>query len=335
MKKIIISLLIFFIAFELLLRFSGIYNSYAERSFGEYYFQYRQFKPTWYYTYPANTSRINTNIEFEYYNTHNDLGHRELNFSVFLSDTLTEKIVCIGDSFTEGDGAPADSTWVKRLEVLLNQEKNKKGYRFYNAGINGSDVCYNNKILVEKLVVLKPKIVIECLNNSDIYDIINRGGKERFNKDGTTTGKVGPRWEPIYKYSHVFRAFIRTICGYDNNLIKIKEAQKLKLESLKLIGEQVKETSNFCKKNQIRYILILHPTPNELNLKDFNNNVLLSLNEQPNVINLFRPMINFYEKNELSDYSWKINGHFNSKGYFVMGDLIFQELSKNDSIFKQ
>lgn len=334
MKKLIISVFVFFAAFELLLRLSGIFNSTNEKSSGEYYPQFRQYKPTWFHTWTSNSTVNYSQIEFTYLNSYNDIGHRESDFSAFEKDTTTEKIICIGDSFTEGDGAPADSTWVKRLEVLLNNTKNKKPYELYNAGVCGSDVYFSNTMLIEKLAVLKPKMVFECVNSSDILDIIYRGGKERFNQDGTTTGKIGPRWEPVYKYSHVFRAFIRTMCGYDDNLLKVKEAEKLKSGALKLIKEQVEETADFCRKSGIKYILVIHPCPHEIYYKVINQQINTTLKDEPNVVNLFSPMINFYDKNDLSDYSWKINGHFNSKGYFVMGDLIFEEFSKNAALYK-
>lgn len=334
MKKIITSFLFFLMIFELLLRLTGIFNSSNENQSGKYYSQYRQFRPTWFYTGPINTIIKRTEVEFEYLNAYNDIGHRESNFSNFLKDTTTEKIICIGDSFTEGDGAPADSTWVKRLGVLLNNSKIGKPYKLYNAGVCGSDIYFSNKILVEKLSVLKPKIVIECVNSSDILDVICRGGIERFNPDGTTTGKIGPRWEFIYKYSHVFRAYIRTIGGYDYNLLKVNEVERLKSESVKLIKTQINETAVFCLENGIKYILVIHPSPHEIGFRVKANLIETTLKDEPYIINLFPLMDNFYNTKKLSDFSWKINGHFNSRGYFIMGDLIFQELSKNENIFK-
>jgi len=67
---------------------------------------------------------------------------------------------------------------------------------------------------------MKPHLVIECINTSDILDVIKRGGNERFNDDGTTSGKVGPRWELIYKYSYVFRRITHVFFKYNRNLIK-------------------------------------------------------------------------------------------------------------------
>ena len=348
MKKITFSIFLFIVFFELILRLSGIYKSNYENLTGIYLGQYRMHRSNWFFTrFPQSTSNY-SEYEYSYIrNNYNDLGHREINFSSFLADSSKYKVICLGDSFTEGAGAPADSTWVKRLEVLLNKTEIPRDYVLYNAGTCGSDVIFNNKILVEKLAISKPKMVIECVNSSDIYDIIFRGGKERFNADSTTTGKVGPSWEPLYKYSHVFRALVRTIGGYDSDLIKMDERENLIAMATKLISAQIQETALYCKKNGMQYILILQPTsliaynPRITNAsnsaatikyKHFDDLVDTMLINKAYLCNIFQPMIKFCSKNDATKYSWKEDRHFNSRGYTVMGDIIFQELIKKKLI---
>lgn len=350
MKKITFSILLFLIVFEFLLRLSGVFTTNYEKRTGMYICQYRAHRPNWFCTWAPNTTMNYSQKEYNFIrNNYNDLGHREINFSSFFADSSTNKVICLGDSFTEGDGAPADSTWVKSLEVLLNKTENGKKYVLYNAGSCGSDVFFNNKILVEKLAIANPKIVIECVNSSDIYDIIYRGGKERFNADSTTTGKAGPIWEPFYEHIHTFRALVRTLGGYDNNLIKVEEKEKLMAMAIQLISEQIQDTELFCKKNGIQYILILHPT--SLSLINYNPKVINAYNSiaarkyknidnlvdtllfnKSYVCNIFQPMMKFYSKNDATKFVWKDDRHFNSRGYYVMGDIIFQELIKKKLI---
>jgi hypothetical protein len=45
-------------------------------------------------------------------------------------------------------------------------------------------IFYNHKIFINKLITLKPKIVIECINSTDIIDVIWIGGNEKFKSDG-------------------------------------------------------------------------------------------------------------------------------------------------------
>lgn len=349
MKKATFSILLFLIVFELILRLSGIYTSNYEKLTGIYLCQYKMFRPNWFCVWAPNTTVYYSKKEFSFINKYNDQGHREIKFSSFLADSSKNKVICLGDSFTEGDGAPADSSWVKRLQVLLNNTENGGDYALYNAGSCGSDVFFNNKILVEKLAISKPQIVIECVNSSDILDVIYRGGKERFNPDGTTIGKVGPSWEPVYKYSHVFRAIIRTLGGYDSNLIKVEENEKLMAMAIKLISEQIQETESFCEQNGIQYILVLQPKnfiSNKYNSKVIDaynskatikykniDNLIDTLHQKkPYTCSIFQPMLNFYSKNDVTKFSWKEDRHFNSRGYYVMGDIIFQELIKKKLI---
>ncbi len=330
--KIIFSITIFIILLECFLRWNGKYQTTNERSYGKYMQRYRVTTNSWFHTWKPNLVLDYKQSEFHYTNIYNDLGHREHHFSEYLKDTSTHKIIALGDSFTEGDGSCYDSTWVKSLACALDKKFPSK-FSFYNAGVCGSDVFYNNKILVSKLVQLKPKVVIECLNTSDIDDVICNGGKERFNEDGTTSGKVGPKWELPYKYSHLFRAIIHNVFKNNENLIPKDLLTQKEAEAIQLIKQQVEETANFCKQNNIKYVLLLTPTPAEIIEPNTSKqtNFLKGLGNQNFVINMFEPLNKYYLNQPINQYSWKLNGHFNSKGYWVLGQAIYNEVNLNDS----
>jgi lysophospholipase L1-like esterase len=331
-KKIFFSILVFYLTLEVSLRISGKFKSPNEISTGEYYCQYRQKSPTWYHYYKPNYTHLYKQLEFEYTNTYNELGSREKPFIAFLNDTTAKKIVCLGDSFTHGDGTSYDSSWVKQFEKNININKKNKT-KLYNAGTCGSDVFFNNKLLVKDLIKLKPKLVIECVNTSDILDVIKRGGDERFNEDGTTLGKVGPKWEVIYQYSHVFRGIIHVFFKYNRNLIKRSELNQKKSKAIQMIKQKTEETASFCKKNGIPYILLIQPIPEDLKINQ--NQPLLFINqlsELPYSINLFKPMHKYYLLNHIENDSWDLNGHFNSNGYLVLANVIFEELQKKNEL---
>lgn len=50
----------------------------------------------------------------------NSLGFRDLEFDVAKPDGQ-RRILCVGDSFTFGNGVPLEDTWVQRLETLLSE----------------------------------------------------------------------------------------------------------------------------------------------------------------------------------------------------------------------
>lgn len=335
LKKILISTGIFLICLEFLLRVSGTFRSYNENTLGGYIYKYRIYMPTWYHTWKPNTTIDYEQPEFKYVNTFNELGHRETRFSSFIADSTTRKVVCIGDSFTEGDGSPADSTWVKTLEKLLH-ESGHTNYRFYNAGVCGSDVFLNNKMLENKLLPINPDVVIECVNTSDINDVVYRGGSERFNDDGSAKGKTGPRWEVLYKFSYVFRAFVHTFLRYNSNLIIRKEVAEKEAASVKLIAAQVQHTKAFCDSHHIKYVLLVHPAPEQVNAPfPDRSRFVESLTSNFYSINLFPAFNEYYKNNDIEKNRWKMNGHYNSTGYNVMGHLIFDALkNKQDSLWR-
>lgn len=330
-KKLLFSLVLFFLVLEGLLRISGLYKTDDERSSGVYTYRYRQTKPSWYHTWTPNSTITYNNKEFTYINTYNDFGNRELAVDSFMNDTSAHLVVCIGDSFTEGDGTSSDSTWVKRVEANFRNKHYGK-LRFYNAGVCGSDVFYNNKLLAGKLMKLHPRVVIECVNYTDIYDIIYRGGAERFNPDTTTSGKVGPYWEALYHRNHIARAGAEILFGYNKYLVKQKDLDKQEWDALSLLKKQVQETAMFCKAANMEYYLVIHPYTREIGPNLLQSKLYKALKDEPYVIDLFKPLQGFYSEHDVRNYTWPVNGHFNGKGYQVMGDAIFEQLEKKGFI---
>jgi hypothetical protein len=131
LSKFFISILIFLVSFEIFLRVSGKYNTFSELNGKNYSFKFRVNRPTWYHTNKPNTSRIKKEKEWQYFNQYNEFGNREKSIFNFINDTSSIKVVCLGDSFTEGDGAPYDSSWVRNFEQKINSKVNIK-YKIYN-----------------------------------------------------------------------------------------------------------------------------------------------------------------------------------------------------------
>jgi len=61
-------------------------------------------------------------------------------------------VLALGDSYTYGFGAPADSSWPRQLEHVL-------GVSVYNGGIGGYGPCEYEKIL-DELIVVRPRLVL-------------------------------------------------------------------------------------------------------------------------------------------------------------------------------
>ena len=332
MKNILINIIVLtfsLITVEFGLRWTGLLLTSMENNGGEHVAQFNEKRETWFFTWTPNTTVNYEQDEFNYEYKINEWGNREKSISFFLEnkDKDVVKIVCLGDSFTEGDGAPYDSTWVRYLEKALNNQ-NKNSYKLYNAGNSGSDIFYNYIQLKERLLNIRPEYVIELINDSDIKDVVYAGGLERFNDDGTVTYKTGRKWERLYINSHLFRLFVRVFFGYDDLIMKDKE----KLDAVDKIIRQAKKTQELCDSNGIKYFLFFHITPQNIRNKTPYETILLhqKIDSLPFAISLKEKMINKFDKLDYINYSWEKNYHFNSYGYWEMGKFIYEKLREKD-----
>lgn len=332
MKKklnILFSFVMFLIVLELLLRISGTYLTYEEKLGNDYNYKYLTNEKPKYHTWEPNTTVDYQQNEFQYINHYNDLGHRERDFSIFKNDTSKSKIIFLDDSFTEGDGAPVDSAWTKFFDIKFKTPNNS--YLSYNAGVCGSDVFFNYIMLKEKLLVAKPKIVIEAVNNSDIYDVYYYGGLERFLENGTIKSPNQLDWEVIYAKCHIFRMLINVFTSYSSDLIKQNTWDKDQKEVVNQIAKQITLTSELCKQNNIEYYLAFTPIPTDI-VSEQNIEFLNLLNLLPkniNVLDLHTCLNEQLDSTNIYHFAWKKNGHYNGKGYKLMGDCIYSEFIKS------
>src|ERR1041385_5795637 len=108
--KIFVVFFITCVSCELIIRWSGVFNTYMERIGGDYSTYYNQVYPTWCWTYTPGKIFNMRHGEFNYVYKTNSLGIREREFPKEKDDSVT-RIITIGDSFTDGVGAPYDSSY--------------------------------------------------------------------------------------------------------------------------------------------------------------------------------------------------------------------------------
>ena len=84
---------------------------------GRLYDKYKCDTHNYYHTWPPNRLHYLANTEFKYERFTNSLGFADKEWD---ADKKTKKrLVALGDSFTEGDGASADSSFPVLLQQLL------------------------------------------------------------------------------------------------------------------------------------------------------------------------------------------------------------------------
>jgi lysophospholipase L1-like esterase len=82
----------------------------------------------------------------------------------------TFRIITMGDSCTHGAGVTNQQTYSKRLEQLLNEQKNAPRVQVLNAGVNGYQLEQMAIYLEEYLLVYQPDMVVVYANAFDSSD---------------------------------------------------------------------------------------------------------------------------------------------------------------------
>jgi len=277
--------------------------------------------------------------EFSYSYLANELGFFDKNPEKRVSGKL--RILCLGDSFTHGIGAPQDSSWPRALEVNLQQMGIEA--EVINAGLQGSDPIYSIDFLENRLFdAYSPDLVLLAINTTDVYEVALRGGSERFVHDSLIQYRPAPWWEPLFASSYLIRGFIYSL-GYNAYLIKDSDMRRVEEESLKTIYDRLREWVVKSKQEgkAMRLGLILHPLLGEL--KSDGETCIQDAFEPQEVEWFMIDMSAAFAidgrltpKNS-NHYFWPIDKHHNSKGYWLFGELVTESLINrlpmaNDSI---
>lgn len=318
------SIFFFIIFLESISRLTNIQTTYGEQRLGKYHFvNHGSYSDSFHLHYPNSTFFLGTGVEFQYSRTANSEGLTDINWS--RENKANHKIVlCLGDSFTEGDGAPADSTWPILFNNILLEENIK--VQVLNAGVCGSDPYFELMLLNEKLLSLNPNIVIFTLSMQDFFeDIAVRGGMERFDPEtGTKTKLI----EIFYAYSHVVR-WILERQGY--NWLLVKKSPDLVAElAYKRVPEIMNEFAKSKERNpDVEFFIFLYPHKYDLEI-GYNPDIQASLSQEANKY----PNLNYFDLTECylrkieaakvptQSYWWTKDGHHNSKGYYLKGMCI-------------
>lgn len=318
---VIISL--FFI--ELFLIVTGFTKNYIETRSGYYQSPYAQNMGNVYNNRPKHLHYQLESQEYEFERQSNSLGYPDKEWKL-RKDTGQLRIVAIGDSFTEGDGAAYDSTYPKLLEGIINLEA--KNVEVLNAGVSGSDPFFGYKNFNDRVLKYQPDIVLQTVSSDDLlFDTMLRGGLERFKGD-TLSMKRGPWWEWLTATSYVYREFFKTI-GFDINKPGGNNKYKLQTEINGLMYELMHSYDSVARKNDVDVYLFIQPLKHEMKdaqyTFDFEDIKALENNLSNTKIVDLMPCFEVYADSNhesTSAYYWYKDGHHNAKGYQMMAHCI-------------
>lgn len=319
---------------ESVLTFSGLNKTQHEKLLGfnvEIYYQdnYQQ-----YYHIDDPYEKIYVKkTEFTFKRISNKLGYSDFELQKRKSKNEI-RILSLGDSFTEGDGAPFNNSYVFQLrEKFLNSSK----YYVFNAGKCGSDPFFNFVNYRDILKKYDFDIVLQTLSSSDLQDDIKiRGGMERFKKKYELQyRKTNPIIQHIYIMSYVGRSVLHFL-GYNELFVTQNDIEKDCKKTVNLMNLFNKITI----KNNSKLVLVILPNKKEVeedypiffkktieNIKNIKGLYIIDLRE------FYRKEMVQSKSNFIKNNWWEEDWHHKPQGYQMMAKSIYLGL-KNHKLIK-
>ncbi len=321
--------------FEIFAQITGIGKTPIEKMYGHFALSYKlNTKERYYWKDKPNTIKNLKTEEFHFTRKMNSEGYSDDEWKIE-KDSSELRILCLGDSFTEGDGAHQDSSYVAfiRRKLQLVRENN---VTIMNAGKCGSDPFFNYMNYRDQLLKYHPDIIIQTLSTNDLMsDIILRGGFERFEHNwGLAFDNHDEYNKTLFALSYVSRPFYY-LMGYGLEAQKIKYPTAYQKDKMYLkVKDLFVKYSQLTKDQGARLIIVFQPQSDEV----FENydDLVIKLKMHLEKTNCTFDLREYYRQktNEktIYDYYWIKDGHHNAKGYNLMAEGIYEFL-KNKSYF--
>jgi len=326
------SLIVVGLLIEILCRLTGYHISYGERSSSGGYnspFKSRnEFGYGWDETpRPFTEQRINK-LEFQHTWMSNNEGLRGGNIAL---QKKGKRVLVFGDSFTEGMGAPDDSTYPQLLENLIHLKLDSSA-EVINCGPSGSDLFTEYKLFTLKMLKYQPDVVLVTFNGTDLYEFTVRGGFERFKENNRVEYRTPPWFEPLYAKSYLVRFWVHDVLRYDYRFLRPSEGEAMNRLSIQMNRSVVDSFNLLCKANNCKFGMVFHPMRNDFRTSDYQNEQIISYCRQKNI-----PYADNYEylnkmginETNADGIYWAKDGHFNPKGYELLAKCAYELFEKN------
>lgn len=245
---------------EFLLRLSGTYMLHSEVNSGLFWLEFGQrYQNGHRFTHEPDQVIVKPNSEFDFRCPSNSFGYRDRSYLANPSKPYVD-ILFLGDSFTEGVGSDCLESMPHYFEKLHSADS----LLVVNAGIAGSDVFYEYKLLEEDISAIRPQLVLQGVNTTDINEYHTRGGFERFVSGGLTAYREAPVNLSLYRYCHLFRWYVhegRQLSPY-TFLPRTAWDHYQQLAESEIVAALAR-TDSLTTANGARYVVFFHPLPHQ------------------------------------------------------------------------
>ena len=312
-----ITLAILFIAGEITLRVTCAYCSYSEKQGQKYMPVYDRESGSVFRPYIQRMPYLDTDYDrmgvFSYGLQTNGLGIRDVDHPVEKRPGEF-RIIALGDSYTEGVGAPVDSTWFRLLQTRLNERLRHDTVRVISGGVFNSDpvACYN--LYRDCMADYQPDIVILAMNCGDINDIYERDAGDI---------KYEENWFfRLWVHSHFFRFLIMEIGGFDWHLLGPRESKLKSQQAIQMTKDILIKYQQLAHEQGFEFLLVVFPGYYELerNFYDFNLDRIIEFADSTGMMYTdlkayFRSQFEI-DKAKVNELYWEFEGHCRPEGYY-------------------
>jgi hypothetical protein len=246
---------------ELILRVTGLVDSNSEKTKHVYISPYgRSEGRPWTGHRPSNMNMKRVYPEFSFTLATNKEGLRDIERPV--KKGIDEfRIVMLGDSFVEGAAAEYEQAIPHQIESSLNNKGLGWRLSVFNGGVGGHDPVLSYHLFTRVLRKYRPDITVLMINQTDLTDIVFRGGRDRFHPDGTAkiNPYPSPRIEWWWRRFRTFRLIMMIGLGYDWTFLSPREQSVAKRASQEEILSVAANLKKLHDDDGSKFLMIVYP----------------------------------------------------------------------------
>lgn len=175
-------------------------------------------------------------------------------------ETNEYRIFALGDGFTKGEALPLDSTYPAMMERCLQDHLHKKNLSVFNAGVEGSDMLFMDRLFARKLADYHPDGVVFMVNPTDMWKIATRGGRHRYKSNNRLELQEAPLTEMIFASSFIYRHILMDVLQYDYNTMSKEEMETAIKRAAEVMRTSMGHIEGYCFKQKIDLLWVLAPT---------------------------------------------------------------------------